>query len=230
MSRELHVELSRKGGAKRQATTIVSVVDRAKSPSAQPNGTGKSPTATSTTSIVEHPSGDRRARTIALMNVPDTLNDSRLRTIVQPYGELVKVVLRPDHQGAIIEYTDAHNAAKASLNLHGYEIVPGRSLRVGTVPEMLREKAEIKTDEIQTGQAKKHRSAVPTPARLLQPSGPIQRPGQQAGRRGGLGQRRSGLGFTPTNGHVDIDSGDATSSQGGKKSNDDFRELLKGKQ
>ena len=159
------------------------------------------------------------------MNVPDTVNDSRLRAIVQPYGGLVKIVLRPDHQGAIVEYADAHDAAKASLGLHGYEIVPGRSLRVGTVPEMLREKAEIKTDKIQIGQAKKN-SSVPTPARL-QPSGPIRRPGQRAGRRGGLGQR-SGLGFTPTNGHDEKDSRDATSQ--GAKSVDHFRELLKRKQ
>ncbi len=222
LSRELHVEISGKGGAKRQATTIISRVGRSESPSIGANGTAGSPSAMSTTSShVEHPSGDRRARTIALMNVPDTVNDSRLRAIAEDYGDLVKIVLRPDHQGAIVEYTDAHNAGKASLGLEGQEITPGRHLRVGTVPDMLKEKAERKTDKIQVGKARKD-NLVSTQA-SLQPSGPIRRPGQQAGRRGGLGQKR-GLGFSASNGKDEKDSMNA-SSQGGK-SNDDFRELL----
>ena len=156
------------------------------------------------------------------MNVPDTVNDSRLRAITEPYGSLVKLVLRPDHQGAVAEYTDAHNAGKASLGLEGYEITPGRNLRVGTVPEMLREKAERKTDKIQIGKARKD-NAGSTQA-SLQPSGPIRRPGQQAGRRGGLGQKR-GLGFVAPSGKSLGEEPTNASPQGGK-SNDDFRELL----
>merc|ERR1711939_315697 len=52
-------------------------------------------------------------RTITLMNIPDTVNVARVNAIVEPYGELVKVVLRPDHQGAIVEYADAASAGKA---------------------------------------------------------------------------------------------------------------------
>jgi squamous cell carcinoma antigen recognized by T-cells 3 len=174
-----------------------------------------------TSSHLDHPSGDRRDRTIALMNVPDTVNDSRLRAIAERYGDLVKIVLRPDHQGAIVEYANAHNAGEASLGLEGHEITPGRNLRVGTVPEMLREKAEKKSDKIQVGKAKKDNPVSIVAS--LQPSGPIRRPGQQAGRRGGLGQRR-GLGFAASN-TKDENASVNGSSQGGK-SNDDFRELL----
>lgn len=174
-----------------------------------------------TSSHVEHTSGDRRARTIALMNVPDTVNDRRLRAIAETYGDLVKIVLRPDHQGAIVEYTEAHHAGKAALGLEGHEITSGRKLRVGSVPEMLKEKAEKKTDKIQIGKVRKD-GPMSTQA-SLQPSGPIRRPGQQAGRRGGLGQKR-GLGFTASNGKDETESMNA-SSQGGK-SNHDFRELL----
>lgn len=156
------------------------------------------------------------------MNIPDTVNDSRLRAIAEPYGSLVKIVLRPDHQGAIVEYTDAYNAGKASLGLEGYEITPRRHLHVGTVPEMLREKAERKTDKIQIG---KSRTENPGSTQAsLQPSGPIRRPGQQAGRRGGLGQKR-GLGFVASNDRAQKEESTNASSQGGK-SNDDFRELL----
>jgi squamous cell carcinoma antigen recognized by T-cells 3 len=174
-----------------------------------------------TSSNVDPPSGDRQARTLALMNVPDTINDSRIRAMAENYGDLVKIVLRPDHQGAIIEYTAAHSAGKASLGLEGYEIAPKRNLHVGTVPEMLRQKAETKTDRIQVGKAKKDNPI--TSQASLQPSAPIRRPGQQAGKRGGLGQKR-GLGFTASKGKVDKDAGEASSAGG--KSNDDFRDLL----
>ncbi|KAF7505670.1 hypothetical protein GJ744_000519 [Endocarpon pusillum] len=223
MSRELHVEVSSKTGGKRQATTIVSSVDRSMSPSTGVNGAAGSPSAMSTTSPnTEQPSGDRQARTIALMNVPDTVNDSRLRAITEQYGSLVKIVLRPDHQGAVAEYTDAQNAGKASLGLEGYEITPGRNLRVGTVPEMLRQEAEKKTDKIQIGKARKDYPGSTQAS--LQPSGPIRRPGQQAGRRGGLGQKR-GLGFVAPSGKSQQEEATNASSQVGK-SNDAFRELL----
>jgi squamous cell carcinoma antigen recognized by T-cells 3 len=192
------------------------------SPSIGPDGIARSPSVMSTTpSIVDQNLGDRHARTIALMNIPDTVNDSRLRAIAERYGGLVKVVLRPDHQGAILEYTDISNTGKASLALDGYEIIPGRKLRVGTLPEMLKQKAEVRKDKIQVGQAKK--AIPPSILASLQPSGPIRRPFQQVGKRGGLGQRR-GLGFTASN----IKGGENSQnlpSEGGK-SNDDFRDML----
>jgi squamous cell carcinoma antigen recognized by T-cells 3 len=222
--------MSSKLGAKRQAAAVITQGDRSISPSTGVNGPAASPSAMSTTSSnVEAFVGDRQARTIALLNVPDTVNDSRLRVIAETYGRLVKIVLRPDHKGAILEYTDANNAGKASLGLEGYEITPGRNLRVGTVPEMLREKAERKTDKIQVGKMKKDNTGSMPGS--LQASRPIRRPGQQVGRRGGLGQKR-GLGLAGSNG---ADGGDTegkglkdstNASTEGRKSNDDFRELL----
>ena len=232
--------MSSKSGAKRQAVAIISQKERSNSPSIGVNGPAGSPSAMSTTSSnVEGFVGDRQARTIALLNVPDTVNDSRVRVIAETYGKLVKIVLRPDHQGAILEYTDAHNAGKASLGLEGYEITAGRKLGVGTVPEMLRERAERKSDKIQVGKMKKDNTVntVNTGPRqgsvqgTLQASGPIRRPGQQAGRRGGLGQKR-GLGFAGSNGTEGRDKDakqfeDSTNaSTQGQKSNDDFRQLL----
>ena len=214
-SRELHVEISGKKEAKRHATTIVSRIDDSKSPSASANGAA-SPSAMSVTSASQetyHTIGDRQSRTIALMNVPDTVNNARVQVLVEKYGQLVKVSLRPDHQGAIVEYLDAADAGKASLGLEGHEIVPGRKLRVGTVPEMLKEKGEKKIDKLQIGKQKTGTTMQPAPVR---------RPTQQSGRRGGLGQQR-GLGFASgaTKPHQDV-KGD----QKGGKSQDDFRALL----
>jgi RNA recognition motif-containing protein len=198
-SRKLHVEISSKVSNKRQATIIVNRVER---PTSQSTGEAASPSAMSATSgnAVET-AGDRGSRTVALMDVPDTVNDSRIKELAEKHGgPLVKVSLRPDHQGAIIEYVDERDAGKAQLHLDGYEIVPGRTLRVGSVGEMLKEKAEVRTSRIVTGKA-------------LQSAAPIKRPAQQSGRGGGrLGQRRGGF--------------KANGSSDSGKSNDDFRAMI----
>jgi len=126
-------------------------------------------------------------RTITLMNIPDTVNDARIRALAETHGEIVKLVLKPDHQGAIIEYVDAASVGKAALALENYEIAPGRKLRTGGMKDLFADKPEIKTDRIQTGQPKK------PPAAFIQPSAPIRRPGP--GGRGGLGIKR-GLGYS----------------------------------
>jgi RNA recognition motif-containing protein len=198
-SRKLHVEISSKVSSKRQAHIIVNRVER---PTSQSTGEAGSPSATSTTSgnAVET-SGNRDSRTFALMNVPDTVNDTRIKELAEKYGgPLVKVTLRPDHQGAIIEYVNERDAGKAQLQLNGYEITPGRRLRTGPVIEMFKEKAEVRSSRIVTGKA-------------LQAAAPIRRPAQPSGRRGGhLGQRRGSL--------------KASGSSEGGKTNDDFRAFI----
>ncbi|KKY18758.1 putative pre-mrna splicing factor [Phaeomoniella chlamydospora] len=232
-ARQIHVEISSKTGAKRQATNIITRVDRTKSPSMDRAG-DISPGSQSVDmhlSDGHHKSGDRRARTLGLMNIPDTVNDSRIRAIAEPYGTLVKIVLRPDHQGAIVEYLDTSDAGKASLGLEGREIVPGRKIHIGTVSEMLKQNAEKKVDKILVGKQRKGGEHSSTP-NMMNP-GPIKRPGQ-TGKRGGLGMKRGG-GFTgsasstraelPTKGT----NGTSTSAAGGAgagKSNNDFRALL----
>jgi RNA recognition motif-containing protein len=198
-SRKLHVEISSKVSNKRQAHLIVNRVERPRSPS---TGEAASPSATSiTSSNAVETSGDRGSRTFALMNVPDTVNDSRIKELAEKHGgPLIKVALRPDHQGAIIEYANERDAGKAQLQLDGYEITPGRRLRVGPVGQMFKEKAEVRSGRIVTGKA-------------LQSAAPIRRPAQQSGRRAGhLGQRRGGF--------------KANGSSDGGKTNDDFRALI----
>src|SRR6185437_3180380 len=102
-------------------STIISRVRTSASPSAEVNGDG---------SNVVETSGERGNRTLGLMNIPDTVNDARIRALVEPFGQLIKIVLRPDHQGAIVEFADVNDAGKASLALEGKEIVPGRPLHV----------------------------------------------------------------------------------------------------
>ena len=126
-------------------------------------------------------------RTITLLNIPDTVNDARVRVIAEPFGSIVKLVLHPKHQGAIIEYEDSLSAGRAALGLANYEIAPGQKLRTGDLKDLFGEKEEIKTDRIDTGGKK-----VPKTVGFIQPSAPVRRPGP--GGKGGLGTKR-GLGY-----------------------------------
>ncbi|KAL4872426.1 hypothetical protein BDV12DRAFT_193518 [Aspergillus spectabilis] len=217
-SRPLQVRLSAPQGAKRTAATVVSRIGSSQSPAPEINGA-------TPLSEVEVPSGERRDRTLGLMNIPDTVNDTRIRALVEPYGKLVKVVLRPDHQGAIVEFADVNHAGKAALELEGQEISSGRKLHIGTVAEMLKQSAERKSG---SGQASKSKNK--SKSSFLAPTAPIKRPpqpGARSGKRGGLGVKR---GITqPMNSTTTTTTTTTnTSSEGDKnrKSNDDFRAMI----
>jgi RNA recognition motif-containing protein len=160
-------------------------------------------------------------RTMALMNIPDTVNDARIRLLAESHGQIVKLTLRPDHQGAIIEYADAASAGKAALALENHEIAPGRKLRTGGLKDLFSEKDEIKADRIQIGQGKKAVSG------FMQQAAPIRRPG--AAGRGGLGQKK-GLGFSgvKAGGSVPSAGGGNTQWEENKKpkSNADFKAMF----
>ncbi|KAF4633599.1 hypothetical protein G7Y89_g4530 [Cudoniella acicularis] len=127
-------------------------------------------------------------RTITLMNIPDTINDAKIRAIMEPYGDIIKLVLRPDHQGAIVEFADVGAAGRAALGLENHEIKLGRKLRTGGMMDLFSQKDEKKTDKILVGKENKKASAA-----FMQPSAAVRRPG--AGGRGGLGVKR-GLGYS----------------------------------
>lgn len=211
-TRILNVSLSTANPAKRQATTIITSNSRSSnSPSPElareEGGSDDTASPVASTNNDHRPSAsDIQSRTLALLNVPDTVNDSRIRALAEPYGVLVKVVLRPDHQGAILEYRDTASAGKAALGLEGHEVVSGRKLGIGTVREMLHQKAEVKSDRIGTGASKK----VEPSSHALQGAMPIRRPTQPNSRRGGgkggLGIKRRG----PT-------AGWSASAEGGQK-------------
>ena len=182
---------------------------------------------------VKPTSAEIKARTIAVLNVPDTVNDARIHALAEPYGPLVKIVLRPDHQGAILEFKDVADAGKAALGIDGYEILPGRFLRVGSVEDMRTQKAEKKIDKIGGKIDKKE-----TPL-TLQSNMAIRRPGQARGRRGGLGVKRGGAASASaasaaktqdTNKRMEGTGTNGTSNaqDGGRKSNADFKAMISG--
>ena len=223
LSRTLTIEIANaKKIAKRQTNTIISRVDR--SVSADPSTGAPSPSAASTNSANSQAplSADKKARTVALLNVPDTVNEPRIRVLAEKFGPLIKLSLRPDHQGAILEFVEAADAGKASMKLEGYEITDGRKLGVGSVQDLLKMKGEKRHDKIIVGQKKKE----------LQMQGlmPIRRPGGNGmfgakGKRGGLGFKASGR---ASDGSGDSEMHDISNGESQKKTQDDFRKMLSG--
>ncbi|KAF4819032.1 putative RNA-binding protein [Colletotrichum tropicale] len=136
------------------------------------------------------------SRTIALLDIPDTVNDARIKEIVeQKVGGFKSLVLQPSHGGAKIEFEDAASAGRAALQLDGY-ILDGRRLRTGTVEELKQSKGEIRTDKIVYGTGGKKQSDKPstsktTGATLIPPSTTVRRPVL------GKGGAKRGLGFLP---------------------------------
>ena len=250
-SRIVTVNAASKTHVKRQATAIIGDMSRSShspSPDVQmTNGTDRNAASPSPYADKEDkplPS-EIKARTVALLNLPDTVNDARVTSLAESYGPLVKVVLRPDHQGAIIEFKDVADAGRASLGLNGHEIIPGRKIGIGDVTELLKLKDEKRTDRIGSGVGSKKEAA----SQDLQSGLPIRRPHQATrGRRGGLGFKREGTDRVgqgdgkdrasvekSDNGQAlkekDEDGRDQKSEEkeGRQKSNADFKALFAGK-
>ena len=232
-NRILNVSMATNDVAKRQANKIITSTSQRSTASPNPDlpssmTNGNAQDMPSSTPPADSKVNEIQSRTLAIMNIPDTVNDARIRALAEPYGELVQLLLRPEHQGAILEYRDVASAGKAALGLEGQEIAPGRNIKTGNLAEMKQLKAEHKVDRIVVGSGK--------PSAALQPAAPIRRPNQPGARRGGkggLGIKRGGVGLS---GHrakphgEDIDgsgemNGDAEGN-GKPKSNSEFKAMF----
>ncbi|PHH71726.1 hypothetical protein CDD82_6353 [Ophiocordyceps australis] len=103
------------------------------------------PSATSSASAtpmdIDGPSPEQLAqRTIALLGLPDTVKDARIRALVDPLGPVVKLVVQPAHGGARIEFADAAAAGTAALRLDGTDF-DGHRLRIGSLDDLRRARA-----------------------------------------------------------------------------------------
>lgn len=168
---------------------------------------------------------DIAARTIALMGLSDTVNDARVRALVEPFGPIVKLVLQPSHGGVKIEFADSSAAGKASLQLSNMEF-EGRKLRVGSLDDLRHAKAERVQDRIvprNQNETKKDKPAGGTEKSFI-PSSMIRRPAL-----GRPGPKRGGGFPTPKILPRSNVKSTAEDTKPGAKSNADFKELfLKG--
>lgn len=172
---------------------------------------------------------DIRKKTLGVMNIADTVNDTKIREMFEKYGPLRKVALRPDHQGAIVEFESVADAGKATLALDGCNLA-GKRITIGSLPDLMKQKPEVKQTKgfATTGKKEENKGAF----FAAPPS--VMRGGAGAGR----GQkRRTGLGFTGSIGKQKASEevrkgtgGDTVMAEGGAekpaKSNADFKAMF----
>lgn len=216
----LQVSLSKVSKVKTTAKTVTTTAVDADGDATMETTTGKKSNAAAE---------DISARTIALLGLPDTVNDARVQKLVEPFGPVVRLVMQPMHGGAIIEFADAAGAGKAALQLNRIEY-EGYTLRTGCPEELRHAKAE-RGDGQAAAKPKEKLQAAPgsgasgKPAAsagfMPAPSG-IRRP--TAARPG----PKRGLGFAPRK--TAAPSGDSATKDaeatGLKKSNADFKALF----
>jgi RNA recognition motif-containing protein len=196
---ELHVEIAiDRADAKPK---IKSTLENPASPDVREATPGKSVSAPESAS---KPEGTIGSRSIAFLNIPDTVPDVRLRPLVEPFG-FKKITLEPQHGGAIIEFNTVEGAGKAEIALQGRDF-EGRKLRVGTVKDLRAQKGEWKANNS-----------------FVQPNR-INRPAVRGRSAGGRGRGKSGISV----GRPSIPK-NATTTNGEAKSNADFRAMIMNK-
>lgn len=74
-------------------------------------------------------------RKVAVMNLPDTVNEARVLELAKPIGEVEKLVLQPRKGSAVVTFVDEAAAGRAMMGLDGKEW-EGRRLKTGGMAEL----------------------------------------------------------------------------------------------
>jgi len=155
-------------------------------------------------SLADHttskPDGTIGSRSVAILNLSDTVPDVRIRPLVEPFG-FKRITLEPQHGGAIIEFNTVEGAGKAEIALQGRDF-EGRKLRIGTVKDLKAQKGEWKAGNT-----------------FVQPNR-VNRPAVRGRSAGGRGRGKSGISV----GRPSIPKG--ATVNGEAKSNADFRAMI----
>lgn len=159
-----------------------------------------------------------RARKVAIFNLPDTVNDVRVQAAMEKYGPILKIQLRRDDHGAVVEFANVNDAFNVRQGVDCTALGP--AVKTGDVAELLSKPKKRQNEGAGNAAGAAGGSAMRPPT--------FARPGQRGGRRGGLGYKRGG-GFGGAKGH---ESGEVSSEQAGNhgasgaRSNADFRAML----
>jgi RNA recognition motif-containing protein len=161
-----------------------------------------------------------RERKIAIFNLPDTVNDARVRSVMEHYGPLTKIQMRRDIQGAIVEFTNLKDAFNVRQGVDVSSL--GTGVVTGDVGDLLAIKKNKKAAAVGGGSGGGSAlSMMPTSIAK----------GLGGGRgRGGLGTKRGG-GRTPYSAARSEETPAASKTpaatvDGEAKSNADFRRMF----
>lgn len=192
--------------AANQKLSSITVVGGAKSASPAPGSTAGSPPAEDSTGRRASITSDKTAaasvsgeptyktkfeRTIALLNVPDTVNNARVQSFLEQYGPIHKIVMRRDQEGALVEFVNLADAGKVGMGIDCSTL--GTDTKVGTYAELNGRKP--KAAKTGGAAAMTARAASKPNSTIMRPAQTgVSRPTQKVGRRGGLGFKRGGFG------------------------------------
>lgn len=163
----------------------------------------------------------KRERSIALLNVPDTVNDARIRSLFEPYGALRKIMVRRDKGGALVEFVNVEDAGKVGMARIDCSTI-GPDCRIGDAGALMAVRPKPKQGAgLSTAPAHASKSSAVS---MRPAQAGVSRPTQRGGKRGGLGFKRGGIGAGPAR----SPGGDTEMSEGGAaaKSNADFRAMF----
>ena len=171
-SRLLRVSIATDKSSAQKSSAIKVIDQSAKAGSPAADGEGDNARRSSVTSdqgLNEETAKTRRERTVALLGLPETVNDARVQSFFEGHGALRKLTVRRDKAGAIVEFVDLHDAGKVGMGVKCTSL--GSDARIGTVDELLGKRTALR------------------PAQAS-----VSRPAQRGGaaRRGGLGFKRGG--------------------------------------
>lgn len=227
-SRILNVSLSTPRGGdapKDKARKTDIIIKHSASPEPSANGHGDRRGSDVSMASAPHTTGSEemaktvRERKIAILNLPDTVNDARIRSEMEKHGPIIKIQLRREQDAAIVEFADI----KVAFDVRGGVDCSalGDKVRTGDVAEIF-----AKGKKAQDG------NAAPVPASGfggLRPAA-VSRPGQaRGGRRGGLGFKRGGFGGVGGTTATKSDGSQAesgTNGVGSARSNADFKAMF----
>lgn len=143
-----------------------------------------------------------RERQVALLDLPDTVTDARVTAEMEQYGPVIKIQLRREQDGAIIEFADVKTAFTVRQGMQCTALGP--KTRTGDVKELFAKKSKAKSSS----------GLAMMPTQLSRPSL------ASGSRRGGLGFKRGGLASSSKA------ETDKSKVDGGNKSNADFKSLF----
>ena len=137
---------------------------------------------------------------------------------MEEYGSLVKIQMRRQIGGAIVEFANVQDAFKVRQGVDCSSL--GAEVRTGDVGDLL---AKVKPKQDGAAASGSGMKMAPPPS--------ISRPSQRGGRRGGLGYRSKGAVGAGQSGDGESAEGSSTSGvKGDAKTNAAFRDLfMKGK-
>ena len=225
--RILHVEMASAKGraapldrARKEDVIIKQAASASPEPDGQNGRRGSDMSVASSAQQADDSWKTAKERKIAIFNLPDTVNDARVRAAMEEHGALVKIQMRRQDNGAIVEFANINDSFHVRQGVDCSSLGP--EVRTGDVADLLA-KVKKRQGDGEFGGVGSTTMRPPT----------VSRPGQRGGRRGGLGYRRGGgfgVGSSGSNEGSGANAGNAKGA-GGAKSNADFRTMFeKGKE